>query len=248
MYMSEELLFYTSRSLIYVCWLVIIFLIVKIISKRDTRTKHALLVPVLFLGVSLIYAVSYYQYPSFILAAPALGAALFVGMVMIFFFAHKETIIKAIFKSIFTIIIAIIAFYALASAGEMIMGHSYVIKGNAMAPQYNNGDYVRVGLPAEGIQRNDVVLVRKDGEVNIYRVLAVPGDSLHVADEMLYINNDPDLTYPLRNEFEEVNISSEPMIIPEDKYYIKNDASKVDIKILLVESESILGVVKDQQN
>lgn len=135
------------------------------------------------------------------------------------------------------------------------------VVGNSMVPTYENKDVLllsKIGVKLFKIDRNDIIAFSTDsGSVYIKRIIAIPGDTVYVSNNQLYVNdnivNEDYLEEDILTEdFKFANICNvdgcEDGVIPEDYYFVLGD-NRVDsvdsrFKIIgLVKKENIIGKV-----
>lgn len=120
------------------------------------------------------------------------------------------------------------------------------VSGASMLPTYHNNQKVWLYRLSQ-VKKGDVVIVLKDGETFIKRVVAGPGDELNILSDGTVIVNGEKLEETYVEEFSREPLSiSLPYTIPEDCYFVMGDNRIVSFdsrSFGAVPREDILGVV-----
>ncbi len=149
-------------------------------------------------------------------------------------------IIKNILSYVFVIVIALLIKEYIFSPIK--------VNGSSMYPTLNDGDIMilnEIGYYLNGVNRFDIVVVKKDNERIIKRVIALPGETVSYKDNKLYINKEEvkeDFAHDITHNFdlEEINVTT----IPEDYYFVVGDnrGNSKDSRIIgLVSKDEIKG-------
>lgn len=97
-----------------------------------------------------------------------------------------------------------------------------VINGGTMSPTLENGD-VKIINKIANIERFDVIALEYDNKVIVKRVYGLPGETVRVEDEKIYINGekiDYKYDYVSSTEFEVIN---ETITLKDDEYFVLGD-------------------------
>ena len=122
------------------------------------------------------------------------------------------------------------------------------VNGSSMYPTLEDGDIMilnEIGYHLNGINRFDIVVVKKDNDRIIKRVIGLPGETVSYKDNKLYINGNEvkeDFTHDITHNFDLSEIDVE--VIPEDYYFVVGDNrgnSKDSRMIGLVSKSEIKG-------
>lgn len=124
-----------------------------------------------------------------------------------------------------------------------------IVSGNSMLPNFNDGELLlvkKIGYNEKTIKRFDVIVIKKDKEEIIKRVIGLPGEHVSYKNNKLYINDklvSEDYTHLNTKDFnlEEICTCS---TIPEGKYLVLGDnrpISKDSRSIGLIEEKDIVG-------
>lgn len=163
-----------------------------------------------------------------------------------FWLSFKE-FIKDTFKYIiFIIIVLLIAIY--------IVGLQQVV-GPSMEPNFNNNDILildKISYKFIDIKRNDIISFNdENSKYLIKRVIGVPGDTVEIKNNILYINGnkveESYLTGVTTSDFSLQDIGFDK--IPDDYYFVlgdnrENSQDSRDKKIGLVAKKDIIGKVR----
>ena len=124
-----------------------------------------------------------------------------------------------------------------------------LVSGDSMKPTLHDKEMLlerKIGYNKNAIKRYDIVIVKKDGEEIIKRVIGMPGDHISYKKNKLYINDkltEVDFKYRETVDFnlEEICNCSK---IPDDYYLVLGDNRPVskDSRIIgLISEKEILG-------
>ncbi len=95
------------------------------------------------------------------------------------------------------------------------------VNGDSMNPTLKDGDIMilnRIDYKLNGLNRFDIVVLKKDGEYLIKRVIGLPGEEIKYKNNKLYING----KYIKENYTRKVSADIDE-VIPEGKYYVLGD-------------------------
>ena len=101
------------------------------------------------------------------------------------------------------------------------------VSGNSMYPTLKNGEIMilnKITYKFNDIKRFDIVVVDRDGNKIIKRVVGLPGETLKYENNKLYINDKVIEESYLKEETEDFNINElEYKKIPKDCYFVIGD-------------------------
>ena len=124
-----------------------------------------------------------------------------------------------------------------------------IVSGSSMKPNFNDGELLlvrKIRYNEKTIKRFDVVVIKKDKEEIIKRVIGLPGEHISYKNNKLYVNDklvQENYTYLNTKDFnlEEICTCSS---IPEGKYLVLGDnrpISKDSRSIGLIDEKDIVG-------
>lgn len=125
------------------------------------------------------------------------------------------------------------------------------VNGTSMYPTLNDGDLMilnEIGYHLNGVERFDIVVVKKNGERLIKRVIGLPGETVEYKDNELYINGElvkEEFTHATTHDFTLSEINYD--VIPEGYYFVVGDnrTNSLDSrKIGLISKSEIKGKTK----
>lgn len=125
-------------------------------------------------------------------------------------------------KLITDTLIAITIGIAIAVSFQALF-HPYIVDGISMEPTYTNGQIVLTEAVHEDVEAGDVVVVTKNPFYKVIkRIVALPGDTIEVADDgFLYVNGE---LSPYNYEaIEDAGMIKEPYTLSEDEYFYIGD-------------------------
>ena len=146
--------------------------------------------------------------------------------------------IKRFFKDNFTfllllVLIIIIKFFVVSPIR---------VNGDSMNPTLEDRDIMildEISYRFSEIKRFDIVVVRKNGEYLIKRVIGLPGDTIRYEDNTLYINDKK-----VEEKFEHEDTKDFETKVPNNRYFIMGDnrINSVDSRMIgPVTKREILG-------
>lgn len=152
---------------------------------------------------------------------------------------------KKIIKELYPYVIIIIV---------VILTRSFIItpvivSGKSMLPNFNDGELLlvrKIDYNEKTIKRFDVVVIKKDKEEIIKRIIGIPGEHISYKNNKLYINDElisEDYSHLNTKDFNLEEICS-CSIIPEGKYLVLGDnrpISKDSRSIGLIDEKDIVG-------
>ena len=152
---------------------------------------------------------------------------------------------KKIIKELYPYVIIIIVVILIRS----FIITPVIVSGKSMLPNFNDGELLlvrKIGYNEKTIKRFDVVVIKKDKEEIIKRIIGIPGEHISYKNNKLYINDElisEDYSHLNTKDFNLEEICS-CSIIPEGKYLVLGDnrpISKDSRSIGLIEEKDIVG-------
>ncbi len=152
---------------------------------------------------------------------------------------------KKIIKELYPYVIIIIVVVLIRS----FIITPVIVSGKSMLPNFHNGELLlvrKIGYNEKTIKRFDVVVIKKDKEEIIKRVIGLPGEHISYKNNKLYVNDklvSEDYTHLNTKDFnlEEICTCS---TIPEGKYLVLGDNRPISSDsrtIGLIDEKSIVG-------
>lgn len=152
---------------------------------------------------------------------------------------------KKIIKELYPYVIIIIVVILIRS----FIITPVIVSGKSMLPNFNDGELLlvrKIGYNEKTIKRFDVVVIKKDKEEIIKRIIGIPGEHISYKNNKLYINDElisEDYSHLNTKDFNLEEICS-CSIIPEGKYLVLGDnrpISKDSRSIGLIDEKDIVG-------
>lgn len=96
------------------------------------------------------------------------------------------------------------------------------VSGNSMNDFYFQGDVLIAKADTSDIERYDVVVAQVEGQKIIKRVIALPGETIHIQNGKVYINGEEVIgAFALNTD--DAGIAKEPYILGKDEYFLMGD-------------------------
>jgi signal peptidase I len=160
-----------------------------------------------------------------------------VGIVVLF--------LLSIFIVIVSCPLSIVALYSVVSPVQVV--------GNAMSPNYKDGDMYFISKYYKDLQRGDVIVFAKlESSSYIHRVIGLPGEVIKIQDCGIYINGEifkedylPKDVCTNSGDFVK---EAEEIIVPNGQYFVLGDnrSNSLDSRynqVRFVSREDVKGVV-----
>lgn len=157
---------------------------------------------------------------------------------------RKETSIK---DDLLFLILKILIFVALLAVTFLFIFGICRISDNMMSPAFNDGDLAVYYRLQKEFQPSDTVVLEKDGEVQVRRILAVAGDEVNLTEDGLeingYLQQESEIYTETLPYTEGITF---PVTVGEDEYFVLGDhrTNAKDSRIYgTVKKEEIKGLV-----
>ena len=91
----------------------------------------------------------------------------------------------------------VVVFGAIFAAIYLFIAQFHKVQGNSMVPTFHTGDYLiteKVSYRFRDPKKGDIIVLknpRDESQDFIKRIIAVPGDSVKIAGNTVYLNNEP---------------------------------------------------------
>ena len=99
-----------------------------------------------------------------------------------------------------------------------------LIQGKSMEPTYHNFQFVILDKHTQTYNTGDVLAFKCPTlhATLVKRVVGVPGDTVYISDEILYVNGEISTVYP-KDKFSYAGILSYPIVLGESEYILIGD-------------------------
>lgn len=117
------------------------------------------------------------------------------------------------------------------------------VDGESMLPSFENGEIVMLSKIPREYKRMEVVVFYHNDERLIKRVIGLPGEKVHIKDNVIYINGEAISDYDSNVLTDDYNLD---ITIPEGYYFLLGDNryGSLDSRIIgLVSEEDIKGKI-----
>lgn len=157
---------------------------------------------------------------------------------------RKETSIK---DDLLFLILKILIFVALLAVTFLFIFGICRISDNMMSPAFKDGDLAVYYRLQKEFQPSDTVVLEKDGEVQVRRIIAAAGDEVNLTEEGLEINGYLQQESGIYTEtLPYTEGITFPLILGEEEYFVLGDnrTNAKDSRIYgTVKKEEIKGIV-----
>lgn len=146
--------------------------------------------------------------------------------------------LKKFLKENFTFIVLLIVIIVI----KFFVVSPIRVNGDSMNPTLEDRDIMildEISYHFSNIKRFDIVVVKKNGEFLIKRVIGLPGDEIRYEDNTLYINDKL-----IKEKFNHEDTKDFDTIVPDDKYFVMGDNrnNSVDSRMIgPISKKEILG-------
>ena len=99
------------------------------------------------------------------------------------------------------------------------------VSGTSMNPTLENGQFLvvsKVSKMTQNYERGDIIIFNWDGRHLIKRLIGLPGETVQMKDNSIYINGEKIEDY-VDVEIQDYGKLSEPIILKEDEYILLGD-------------------------
>lgn len=159
---------------------------------------------------------------------------------------------KSVFReyAVYLFILVFVLFLA-----PEFLTEKYLVDGTSMENSLHDGDQVlveKISRYFSGPERFDVVVFTKNHgtykKAYIKRVIGLPGETVQIIDNRIFINGEEFLENFGKNPMENAGIASEPLVLGENEYFVLGDNRKVSAdsrekNVGPVKKEELEGVV-----
>lgn len=98
-----------------------------------------------------------------------------------------------------------------------------VINGDSMKPTYHNFQFVLINKTEKDFCAGNVVAIKLgNGKIIVKRIVAVPDDSIKIADNTVFVNGEPSAVYK-NHSVEYAGIAENEIILNEGEYFLLGD-------------------------
>lgn len=157
---------------------------------------------------------------------------------------EKEILIK---EDLLFLVLKILIFIALLAVTFLFIFGICRISDNMMSPAFKDGDLAVYYRLQKEFQPSDTVVMEKDGEVQVRRIIAAAGDEVNLAEEGLEINGYLQQESGIYTEtLPYTEGISFPITLEENEYFVLGDnrSEAKDSRIYgVVKKEEIKGTV-----
>lgn len=146
---------------------------------------------------------------------------------------EEKTPATSIKNHIVDFIQSIVVIGAIFALIYLFVAQPHKVSGNSMVPTFHNGDYImtdKVTYRVSQPQRGDIIVLKNPRDENqdfIKRIIALPGDSIKIEEDQVFINDllIQELYLPIGILTRPGNFlqDSESIKVPENQYFVFGD-------------------------
>lgn len=123
---------------------------------------------------------------------------------------------KSVIKFLlFVVIVGFIAYFVSTNFVQIVC-----VSGDSMLPTYKNDEVLIINKKYKTIEREDVVVAKKNGVTMVKRVVAIENDRIIIKDGKLYINDE---LYDKYDTIDYAGLASEEIVLGKDEYFVLGD-------------------------
>ncbi len=154
-----------------------------------------------------------------------------IGLILMWAWSGWKTWVKIVITAVYLLFVFIVLPILFVIFYAFVL-RPYAINGQAMHPNFQNGEYVaaQVYSPNSPIKRGDVAIYSTDsqGPDLVKRVIGLPGETISLINSQVYINGEMlDESLYLSPEVEtyggEFLQEGEVVLVPENSYFLMGD-------------------------
>ncbi|MDO3661701.1 signal peptidase I sipU [Bacillus sp. C28GYM-DRY-1] len=146
----------------------------------------------------------------------------------------KSITLKQKIKTKWIVVLSIVFIAALVFTIRMVFYKPYLVEGSSMAPTLRDSERILVDKAAKytgGFHRGDIIVIhdKVSGRSFVKRLIGLPGDSIKMKDDQLYINGKKVEEPYLLEQKQEVKELGVPLTgdfeveVPSGKYFVMGD-------------------------
>lgn len=120
-----------------------------------------------------------------------------------------------------------------------------IVDGESMAPTLNDGNRIvfnKFIYLIDKPKRGDIVIIKKPLKSYVKRIIALPGETVEVREDALYINHEVYEQDFITDDLIKRTGSVGPTKVPSDSYYVMGDNRPIS-----KDSRNALGFIKEDQ-
>ncbi|MEC1592255.1 signal peptidase I [Bacillus spizizenii] len=146
----------------------------------------------------------------------------------------KTITLKKKIKTKWIVVLSIIFIAALIFTIRMVFYKPFLVEGSSMAPTLKDSERILVDKAAKytgGFHRGDIIVIhdKMSGRSFVKRLIGLPGDSIKMKDDQLYINGkkvEEPYLLEQKQEVEELGVTLTgdfEVEVPSGKYFVMGD-------------------------
>ncbi len=231
---------YISSLILFLISSLILLGICKLFRIKEISYKKVVLINLLGAPLNLFAFLFLIKDPFVYIST--IGAAYFI-FYLYFKKYYQVSWIKSFLLYITNNILGILILTAIVMSVRLFIFQPFVVSGNSMTPNINDGEYLVIKIFLNNYKRNDVVVFKNIyGVYFVNRIVGLPGEKLKIENGQLYINE-----LLVEDKYLSTPIPAELVVdLKEGEYFVlgDNSAASLDSKTLgPVNIKDIVGKV-----
>lgn len=141
---------------------------------------------------------------------------------------------------IFSLVVALIIFL------RVFVCFIAVVKGDSMLPEFKDGQLLLINKCYSSLERGDVIIFKHDGSFLIKRVIGLPGETVQIIDNDIYVNDEKINDFVSVN-MNDIGLASDPVCLENDQFFVLGDNrnNSMDSRIFgAITQQQIAGVAR----
>lgn len=139
----------------------------------------------------------------------------------------------------------LIAFFIVGFLTQVFVFHSSIVQGESMLPIMEEGDRVIFNKAAylfEDPERGDIIIIQRPIKNYVKRIVAMPGETIEVRDNVLFINGKKHQQSYLPESEIKKTTDFDAITVPHNSYFVMGDN-----RLISKDSRNGLGFIEKNE-